>query len=171
MGCASTLMVASCVAVEGLSASSSNTNQTTLDGTIFAMDQRSRHSHIIHVTQAEIDGLGHVNNTVYLRYVEDCVTTHAERVGMGLEQLRALGMLPVVHKHTITYHRSALFGDALEVSTQITHFQGFRAIRHNEVRRDGVLLAECETEWIWIDAVRLRPKAVPRVILEAFGLV
>ena len=135
------------------------------------MDERTQHQHTIHVAEADIDGLGHVNNTVYLRYLEDCVNAHAERVGMGLEQIRALGMLPVVHRHTITYHRAALLGDVLEVSTQITHFQGFRATRHNEVRRDGVLLAECETEWIWIDAVRLRPKAVPKAIQEAFGLV
>ncbi|MDX2004534.1 MAG: thioesterase family protein [Meiothermus sp.] len=134
------------------------------------MDERSRHSHIIRVVEADIDALGHVNNTVYLRYVEACVSAHAERVGMGLEQIRELGMLPVVRRHTITYHRPALAGDELEISTRIIRFEGFRATRLGEVRRDGALLAECETEWIWIDALRLRPKAVPKEIQAAFGL-
>ncbi len=135
------------------------------------MNPLRQHSHLVRVQQTDIDSLEHVNNTVYLRYIEDVVTAHAVRVGMGLEHLRTLGVLPVVHRHTITYHRSALVGDELEVSTQITHFSGFRATRENQIRRSGVLLVECTTEWVWLDAARGRPKNVPEEIQRAFGLI
>ncbi len=135
------------------------------------MESRRRFSHRIVVVESDIDSLQHVNNTVYLRYVEDCVTAHAASVGMGLEKLRQLGVIPVVHRHTITYHRSALLGDGLEVSTEIVHFRGFRATRHNEIRREGVLLVECETDWVWINPIRRRPTAVPNEVQAAFGLI
>lgn len=135
------------------------------------MESRRRFSHVIVVHQNDIDSLGHVNNAVYLRYIEDCVTAHAASVGMGLEKLRQLGVIPVVHRHTITYHRSALQGDKLEVSTEIAHFRSFRATRHNWIFRAGVLLVECETDWVWIDPIRRRPTAVPNEVQAAFGLI
>ncbi|WP_299432426.1 thioesterase family protein [uncultured Meiothermus sp.] len=134
------------------------------------MESRRRFSQRIVVIESDIDSLRHVNNTVYLRYIEDCVTAHAESVGMGLERLRQLGVIPVVHRHTITYHRSAVLGEELEVVTEIVSFRGFRATRHNTIMREGVLLVECETHWVWIDPLRQRPKAVPNEIQVAFGL-
>lgn len=136
------------------------------------MDPRTHHRHRIVVRPEDIDELEHVNNTVYLRYIEDVVVAHAARVGMGFPVLRNIGVIPVVHQHVIKYHRSAVLGDTLEVSTRITAFKGFRASRHNEVRRvsDGVLLVECDTDWVWIDAARGRPKVVPPEIQEAFGV-
>ncbi|GEM87642.1 acyl-CoA thioesterase [Meiothermus granaticius] len=137
------------------------------------MDPRTHHQHQIIVRAEDIDELEHVNNTVYLRYIEDVVVAHAARVGMGFPVLKALGVIPVVYQHVIRYHRPAVLGDRLEVSTQITAFKGFRASRHNEVRRvaDHALLVECDTDWVWIDAVRGRPKAVPLAIQEAFGVM
>lgn len=137
------------------------------------MDFRDRHTLHIQVAPEDIDELEHVNNTVYLRYIEQAVKAHAERVGMGFAVLKGLGVIPVVRRHVITYHRSALLGEELEVSTTITGFRGFRATRHNEVRRAGdqALLVEADTEWVWLDVVRGRPKNVPQVVLEAFGLL
>lgn len=135
------------------------------------MESRRHFSHRRVVVEGDIDSLGHVNNAVYLRYIEDCVTAHAESVGMGLPRLRQLGVIPVVHRHTITYHRSALLGDELEVSTEIVAFRGFRATRHNRIVREGVLLVACETDWVWIDPLRGRPRAVPPEIQAAFGLI
>lgn len=137
------------------------------------MDDRTWHRLILRVAPEDIDELEHVNNTVYLRYIEQTVKAHAERVGMGFTTLKALGVIPVVRRHVITYHRPALLGEELEVSTRITAFSGFRATRHNEVRRasDRALLVEAETDWVWLDAERGRPKNVPQVVLEAFGLL
>jgi acyl-CoA thioester hydrolase len=134
------------------------------------MESRRRFSHRITVQECDIDSLGHVNNTVYLRYIEDCVTAHAQSVGMSLSRLRQLGVVPVVHRHTITYHRPAHLGEELEVSTEIVNFSSFRATRHNRIVRAGVLLVSCETDWVWIDPLRQRPKSVPLEVQEAFGL-
>lgn len=134
-------------------------------------DPRSRFSQKITVNQADIDELGHVNNTVYLRYIEELTRAHAIHIGMGLEGMRANGAVPVARKHVIQYHKGAKLGDALELSTQITLASGPRAARHNEVRlSEGTLLVEIDSDWVWVDPVRFRPRAAPRAILDAFGV-
>lgn len=132
---------------------------------------RSGYRHRITVSEADIDDLGHVNNAVYLRYVEEVVRAHAVHVGVDMDTMRRLGVVPVVRRHLITYHRSALLGEELEVSTQIIEARGIRAKRHNQVCQaaSGVLLVEAETDWVWVDAVSGRPKPVPPAIMEAFG--
>lgn len=135
-------------------------------------DPRSRFARTLTVDQADIDELGHVNNTVYLRYIEELTRAHAIHIGMPLEEMRMQGAVPVARKHVIQYHRGASLGDALALSTQITVANGPRAGRHNEVRlaREGTLLVEIDSDWVWVDPVRLRPRAAPRAILEAFGV-
>ena len=136
-----------------------------------AVNDRRAHHQVIEVQAEDIDDLGHVNNGVYLRYVEDVVRAHADRVGMSLSVLRELGAIPVVRRHVVTYHRPAHLGDRLEVSTRIVSVRGPRATRHNEVRREaaGELLAEVETEWVWVHPETGRPRPIPGTILEAFG--
>jgi acyl-CoA thioester hydrolase len=135
-------------------------------------DPKSRFAHVITVSQADIDELGHVNNTVYLRYVEDVTRAHAIHIGMGLEGMRENGAVPVARKHIIQYHKGAMLHDQLEVSTQITIANGPRAARHNEVRlvKDGTLLVEIDSDWVWVDPVRYRPRVPAREILDAFGV-
>jgi acyl-CoA thioester hydrolase len=79
--------------------------------------------------------------------------------------------VPVARKHIITYHRPALLNDQLEIST-FTNNKGIRAFRRYEIRfLDARLVVEADTEWVWVDPVRMRPKVPPNPVLEAFGLL
>lgn len=130
-----------------------------------------RHSISITVQPGDIDDLGHVNNAVYLRYIEDVARAHADFVGAGIGFMRGVGVVPVARSHLIRYHRPAYEGEELTVSTEVVSASGLRANRHNEVRRarDGELLAEADTEWVWVDPARGRPRPIPRALLEKFG--
>ena len=127
--------------------------------------------HLRDVDDADIDELGHVNNAVYLRYVEACGRAHSDGLGLTLEVFKDHGVVPVIRKHEITYHRPATLGDKLLISTQVAKIGGPRAVRHNQVRlaEGKTLLVDVITEWVWLDAVSGRPKRVPREVLEAFG--
>jgi len=135
-------------------------------------DSRLRFSTVITVTPDDIDELGHVNNTVYLRYMEDIARAHAASLGVGVRVMLELGCVPVARQHLIKYHRAAMPGDTLEVSTRITSAAGLRATRHYEIRRTGSedLLVEAETEWVWVNPATGRPRPVVPEILRAFGL-
>ena len=128
-------------------------------------------SYLIRVQPGEIDELGHVNNTVYLRYAEDVARAHSDALGLSLNVYKELGVVPVVRRHTITYFQSAVLGDGVVVSTCVEAFRGARAGRTTRLTRsDGTLLAEVETEWVWVRVDSGRPTRVPQKVLETFGL-
>lgn len=132
---------------------------------------RDTFSYTVRVQADEIDELAHVNNTVYLRYAEDIARAHSDALGLSLTEYKFLGVVPVVRRHTILYHQSAVLGDSIRVSTRVEAFRGARAGRTTRLEREnGVLLAEIETEWVWIKVDSGRPTRVPHKVLEVFGL-
>jgi acyl-CoA thioester hydrolase len=123
------------------------------------------------VQEEDLDELGHVNNAVYLTYIETAAREHALREGLGLGDFKRHGVIPVVRSHHITYYKPALRNDLLLVSTKIKEVSGPKAVRHNQVKNAATkeLLAEAITEWVWLDVETLKPKRVPVVIRGAFG--
>lgn len=123
------------------------------------------------VRDEDLDELEHVNNAVYLVYIETAAREHALREGFSLEEFKAHGVIPIVRSHHITYYKPALRGDVLLVSTEVKEVNGPKAVRHNQVKSagSGELLADAITEWVWLDAETQKTKRVPVAIREAFG--
>lgn len=135
-----------------------------------------RHERVLTVEPQHLDEMDHVNNTVYLVWCEQTARAHAGRLGMETDALRTLGALPVARQHVIIYHRPALRGDRVRVRTALTLHAGLRSVRAYAIDRvndgdapDGVRLAECQTEWIWVDPVTGRPKRAPAEVARRFG--
>ena len=124
----------------------------------------------LRVRTYEVDALGHVNNAVYLNYLEQAATEHAEALGFGRERLATLGGLFVVRRHEIDYLGAALMGDELRIITWPESIKGPRAVRRYEVRHaaTGKILVRASTVWAWLD-LRGRPRPVPREIIDTFG--
>jgi acyl-CoA thioester hydrolase len=140
------------------------------------------------VRQYEMDVLGHVNNAVYLHYLEQAAVEHADALGFTIERLRELGGLFIARRHEIDYLRPATAGDALEVVTWVTAMRGARAVREYAIQqwrplaRDaglpagwvvpaGFALSEqpvvrARTEWAWVGVADGRPRRM-RAELQA----
>lgn len=135
--------------------------------------------HELHLTvgAGDLDEMNHVNNTVYLVWCEQVARAHADRLGLGTDALRGLGALPVARQHVITYHRPALLGDRVRVRTALTVHAGLRSVRAYTLDRvnagdppdSGLRLAECQTEWVWVDPVTGRPRRAPVAVSQRFG--
>ena len=123
------------------------------------------------VQSAELDELGHVNNVVYLGWIEQVARAHAESVGAGFAAMSATGVVAVVRKHSLHYHRPALLGDEVEIQTCLTDGGGLRAVRRNRIVNalSGELLVDGETEWVWVNPETGRPKRPPPALLSRFG--
>jgi acyl-CoA thioester hydrolase len=105
----------------------------------------------IDVQPGDIDALGHVNNVVYLRWVQDAAVAHW-MVAANEEERRSL--LWVVVRHEIDYKRPALAGDTVVARTWVGTAERRLFERHTELRRkaDGKLLARARTLWCPIGA-------------------
>ena len=118
----------------------------------------------------EIDENGHVNNAVYVQWAEHVSASHATACGWGRVWSVEHGGAWLVRRHELTYHQPALGGDEVELTVTVRSLGGVRGVRDTEVRRvrDGTLLAEVTSEWVWVRTSDGRPARVPTEILDAY---
>lgn len=128
------------------------------------------HSLRFGVRTYELDENGHVNNAVYLQWAESLTADHAEAAGFGREWSLEHGGAWLVRRHEVTYHQPALRGDMVEGTVRVLALGGVRGLRHTTfVRpRDGVMLAEVRSEWVWVRTRDGRPARVPAELMDTY---
>jgi len=124
------------------------------------------------VSDAVIDENGHVNNVVYVQWMQDIAIAHFAATG-GADLMHDLGGTWVARSHHIEYPAPAFAGDCIEATTWIASLRRVRSVRRYAFTRlsDGVLLAKGETEWVYVNAETGRPSSIPEAIKRAFTLV
>lgn len=117
------------------------------------------------------DANGHVNNVLYVQWMQDVAIRHSDSVG-GDEAIRAVGATWVVRAHQIEYLSPAFAGDLIEASTWVSSIERVRSIRQYRFRRerDARLLARGVTEWVFVSALTGRPVAIPEGVRKCFAL-
>jgi acyl-CoA thioester hydrolase len=128
----------------------------------------ARFEMIISVLPGDIDEQNHVNNTVFLRWVQDVATAHWRAVASPKAQ-ETIGW--VVLRHEINYKGPATLGDEVVLRTWVGKatrltFERFTEIRRN---RNGRLLSEARTLWCPIDAQTGRPVRVSTEVRSQFS--
>jgi acyl-CoA thioester hydrolase len=113
----------------------------------------------------------HVNNAVYLSYLEDCGVQVAAAHGWPMARMQAEGFAIVARRHQIEYQQPAVLDDELELATWISDVKRATAVRHYRVARvrDGALLARARTLWVWVDLKTGRPIRTPDTFLADFA--
>ncbi|WP_210464493.1 acyl-CoA thioesterase [Rufibacter roseolus] len=119
----------------------------------------------IKVNEADIDALGHVNNVVYLRWVQEVSAAHWAHVAPGHMQEQYLW---VVLRHEIDFHKPAFAEDTITGYTWVGNHQGAKFERFVSLYRTGTedLLASAKTTWCLLDARTLRPKRIEQEMLD-----
>ena len=100
----------------------------------------------VRAAPADIDGLGHVSNLVYLRWVLDAALAHSTAKGLDEAAYKARGQGWVVRRQEIDYLRAAFEGDDLVARAsnragRICRSRGTRAAR-NAFRQRGSLYSD-----------------------------
>jgi acyl-CoA thioester hydrolase len=106
----------------------------------------------------DLDGLGHVNNAVYLNYLENGKIAYFRDV-VGAADLQHLGIVADVK---IAYRSPAFLGEELAVGVRVARL-GTRSMEFAfEIRgRDGRLVAEGTSVHVTFDYDRREPIPVP----------
>lgn len=120
---------------------------------------------------AEIDGYGHVNNAVYVVWLDDCAWAHSIHRGISPEMCRALNRGMAVWRTQINYIKAALEGDEIEVGTwPVYNDRKLRIDRRFQVRRksDGETLLRALIHYVCIDLQTGRAKRMPPEFTKYF---
>jgi acyl-CoA thioester hydrolase len=124
---------------------------------------------VVSVLPEDIDEHNHVNNAVYLRWVQEVATAHWCAVAPADAQ-ENIGW--VVLRHEIDYKTPACLGDDIVLRTWVGKSARLRFERFTEIRRSGddQLLSNARTLWCPINTQTARPVRVPAEVREQFSI-
>jgi acyl-CoA thioester hydrolase len=120
------------------------------------------------VKPADIDGQNHVNNTVYLRWVQEVATAHWEARAPA-DARDTIGW--VVLRHEIDYKTPACLGDEVVLRTWVGQATRVTFERFTEMRRasGGEFLSQARTIWVPVNAATGKPTRVPPEVRALFS--
>ena len=128
--------------------------------------------HEFTVPESAVDMNGHVNNVVYVQWMQDVAVLHSNAVG-GTSAMHIAGGTWVVRSHTIEYLSPAFADEEVVALTWVVNFRRVRSVRRHKFFRksDNTLLAKGETEWVFVDAESGTPRKIPEEVMRLFPLV
>ena len=125
-----------------------------------------KYTYPLKLTEADIDALGHVNNVVYLRWVQEAAEAHWNSLTTVTDRLE---LAWVVVRHEIDYFQAAKLNDQLVALTWVGETAGVKSIRFVQITNtQGILFAQARTTWCLIDPVNQKPKRISPHIKKIF---
>jgi len=124
--------------------------------------------HNIRVSQNDLDELNHVNNVIYVQWINDISKAHWHKRATP-EMLKTY--IWVVIRHQIDYKNAALLNDKLRLKTYVTLSKGAISKRVVEIYNEftNKLLVKSETNFCLLSKVSLKPLRIPPEIIALFS--
>ena len=115
------------------------------------------------VNLEDIDVLNHVNNVVYVKWMDKVAFEH-------WAFLTRNNPLPqfiwVVLRHEIDYVKQAVLGDKITVKTWVGETKGFKSERYMEFYKNNDVLVKAKTIWGMLDAETYKPSRIRENVLN-----
>jgi acyl-CoA thioester hydrolase len=127
----------------------------------------SRFTLAITATPADIDELGHVNNAVWVQWIQQIATAHWQAVAPPEHQANHLW---VVTRHEIDYRGNVSAGETVTAETWVDEPpKGARFNRYMKFTgADGKVRVEAKTTWAILDRATGRLVRVPPEVAAPF---
>ena len=119
------------------------------------------------VEPQHLDHLEHVNNVVYLQWVQDVAAAHWNK--NASKEIKK-GCVWVALRHEIDYKNQAFLDEELILRTWVEKFEGVKSFRRVQIirKKDQKILVESLSIWCMLDAATGRPKRVSEEIVSGF---
>jgi len=114
----------------------------------------------------DIDELNHVNNVVFVRWVQDVAIAHW--MATSSEALRDSYSWMLL-RHEIDYVGQAFLGDRLIGTTWVGEAKGATFERFVELKKDGKVITKSRTVGALLDAKTLKPRRIDQAMNELLG--
>ncbi|PQJ80885.1 acyl-CoA thioesterase [Polaribacter porphyrae] len=117
----------------------------------------------IKIESIDIDNLNHVNNAVYVKWMDNVAREHWAFLTKDnpLEEF-----IWVVSRHEIDYKNEAFLGDEITAKTWVGNTRGVTSERFIEFYKGTVLLAKSRTVWVLLNATTFKPARIRENILN-----
>ncbi len=124
------------------------------------------------VRSYEIDSIGHVNNSVYLNYLEHARVEFMRVAGFSLNEIETRGVFPVMVNVNINYKKPAFVYDELELTCKVVKVG--RSSVTDEINvynaKTGELLCESNNTYVFVDGKTNKSVPIPSDFLESLEL-
>ena len=132
--------------------------------------------YVIEVTAStdDIDGYGHVNNAVYVSWLDRCAFAHCDAVGITVDVCQSLNRGMAAIRHEIDYLVAAYEGDQLLVGDWVTiNDSRLRAQRQFQIirLRDHKTLLRCTSNYVCTELQRGKPSRMPKQFIASFAVL
>ena len=121
----------------------------------------------ITATPDDIDELGHVNNAVWVRWIQDVAVAHWMAIASAEHNAAYVW---VITRHEIDYRGNVLAGETVTAETWVEDPP--KGARFDRMMRftgqDGRVKVEARTTWAVLDRVSGRLVRVPKDVAERF---
>jgi acyl-CoA thioester hydrolase len=134
-------------------------------------DFPAAHIVALDVQPEDIDAYGHVNNSVYLSWLDRAAWSHSAILGVPLEQCMRARRGMAAQRIEIDYLRAALAGDKVQVATWIESSDArLRVGRRFQLRRarDAQTLARAKVDYVCINLDTGRATRMPPEFSRAY---
>ncbi|MBD2256784.1 thioesterase family protein [Pseudanabaena sp. FACHB-2040] len=107
----------------------------------------------------QIDYLGHVNNAVYIQWMEIGRIKLLEAIGLPIHEISEQGFVPVLVHTSITYKVPLYVSDRVQIELWLSELRHASAILQFRFRSDQqTLAAEGMQKGLFVDKQTMRPR-------------
>jgi acyl-CoA thioester hydrolase len=115
---------------------------------------------------ADIDELGHVNNSIWVRWMQEISVAHWRAVATSEQDAAYVW---VIVRHEIDFSGNIREGETAEARTWVSEApRGAKFDRHIEFAKDGKTLVRAKTTWAILDKATQRLIRVPADVTARF---
>lgn len=124
----------------------------------------------LRVAWRDIDAVQHVNNAVYLNYIDECGMQVVAAHGWPVTRMIANKHAILIRRHQIQYHQPARFNDDLKITTWASNIRRSTATRHYKIERkeDNLLIVFVHSMGVYVNLESGRPARFPDTFLADF---
>jgi acyl-CoA thioester hydrolase len=136
-------------------------------------DLPAPHIVALEVEDADIDAYGHVNNAVYLQWLDRAAWSHSAALGISIDDCTRLRRGMAALRIEIDYIRAALPRDRVEVATWIVESdRKLRVNRRFQIRHatDAGTLARATTRYVCLNLDSGRAVRMPAEFSAAYAV-
>jgi acyl-CoA thioester hydrolase len=118
----------------------------------------------------DVDGAEHVNNAVYLSYMEESAIRQSASIDWPMTRMRDEGFGMIARRHLFDYRHQAVLGDELDVTTYLSEPRRSSIIRNFLVARPtGEIVSRSRSLYICVNLAKNMPMRIPQHVMDDFA--